>query len=124
MVDDGHCFVLTVEEFAALRSQIATSRQEWGGRRHPPRVFTERGIARVPSFLNTPEAHRVTDLIIDTFLTVQKQVAAAQRRIAIDQVSRYHADEDTAAQGRTLRRRLIKALESPTRYVRDYSGTR
>jgi hypothetical protein len=75
LVGNRHRFVLTAEEFAGLRSQIATSSQKWGGRRHPPRVFTERGTARVPSFLNTPEAHRVTDPIIDTFLTVQKQVA-------------------------------------------------
>ncbi len=120
LVDDRHCFVLTAEEFAGLRSQIATSNSDRGGRRHPPRVFTERGIARVPSFLNTPEAHRITDLIIDTFLMVQKQVAAGQRLVAIDHASRYHVDQETAAQGRTLRRRLIKALESLLDTVIDF----
>jgi hypothetical protein len=81
LVGNRHCFVLTAEAFGVLKSQISTSRQECGGRRHSPRVLTERSIARVPSILNTPEAHWVSDLSIDTFLTVQKQVAAGQPRI-------------------------------------------
>ena len=120
LVDDRHCFTLSQEEFANLRSQIATSSSGWGGRRHPPRVFTERGVTRVPAFINTPEAHRVTDLIIDTFLTVQKQIAAGRRRIAIEQPSRYHIDADTADQARTLRARLIRALEGLLDMVIDY----
>jgi hypothetical protein len=34
LVGNRHCFVLTAEAFGVLRSQIATSSQEWGGRRH------------------------------------------------------------------------------------------
>jgi hypothetical protein len=34
-------FQLTKEEFANLKSQIATSSSGWGGRRKPPLVFTE-----------------------------------------------------------------------------------
>jgi hypothetical protein len=36
-------FQLSGKEFKSLRSQIVTSR--WGGRRYPPYVFTEQGVA-------------------------------------------------------------------------------
>ena len=36
-------FQLTKEEFADLKSQIATSSSGWGGRRKQPLVFTEHG---------------------------------------------------------------------------------
>jgi hypothetical protein len=47
-------FQLTPEEFRSLRSQIVTSNlksqiaissHDWGGRRHPPFAFTEQGVA-------------------------------------------------------------------------------
>ena len=112
LVDDRHCFALTQEEFADLRSQIATSNPERGGRRYPPRVFTERGVARVTTFINTPEALRASDLIIDTFINVQKQVAAGRRQVTIPNPARYHADAETETENRKLRKRLIKALSS------------
>lgn len=112
LFDDRHGFQLTQEEFAALRSQLATSSPEWGGRRYPPRVFTDRGVARVTTFINTPEAMRATDLIIDTFMTVQKQIAAGRRRVEIEQPSRYHLMDDIAAEAHALRKRLFKALNA------------
>ena len=110
LVDDRHCFFLTEDEFATLRSQIATSKPGRGGRQYAPRVFTARGVARVPAFINTPEAGRATDLIIDTFLMVQQQIAAGRSRIEIAQLSRYHLVDDIAAEAQALRKRLLKAL--------------
>jgi len=112
LVDDRHCFHLTEDEFAGLRSQIATSNKGRGGRQYAPRVFTARGVARVPAFINTPEALRATDLIIDTFLMVQQQIAAGRNVIEIAQPSRYHLGDDIAAQALALRKRLLKALDS------------
>jgi hypothetical protein len=45
---------LTFEEWAALRSQIVTSKPHRGGRRYPPYVFTERGVAMLSSVLASP----------------------------------------------------------------------
>lgn len=111
LVDERHCFHLTDDEFAALRSQIATSKSGRGGRQYAPRVFTARGVARVPAFINTAEAQRATDLIIDTFLLVQQQIAGGKRSIEIAQPSRYHLADDIAAQALALRKRLFKALD-------------
>jgi hypothetical protein len=120
LVDDRHCFLLTQEEFTALRSQIATSSPERGGRRYPPRVFTQRGVARVTTFVNTVEALRAADLIIDTFLLVQQQAASGRRRITIEHPSRYHLAEEIAEQSRKLRKRLIQALDRLLDTVIDY----
>lgn len=111
LVDDRHCFHLSPEEFAALRSQIATSSAEWGGRRHPPRVFTQRGVARVTTFVATPEALRTADLIIDTFLFVQQQAATGRRQVTIEQPSRYRLGDDIADESRKLRKKLLAALD-------------
>ena len=111
LVDDRHCFQLSSEEFASLRSQVATSSQERGGRRYPPWVFTQRGVARVTTFVNTPEAIRAADLIIDTFLLVQQQAASGRRQVTIDQPSRYHLGDEIAEQSQKLRTKLLGALD-------------
>ena len=111
LVDERHCFQLSPQEFAALRSQIATSSPERGGRRYPPRVFTQRGVARVTTFVNTPEALRAADLIIDTFLLVQQQAASGRRQVTIEQPSRYHLGDEIAEQSQKLRKKLLSALD-------------
>lgn len=49
-------FQLTVDEFAALRSQIVTSNTGRGGRRTAPYAFTEQGVAMLSSVLGSPRA--------------------------------------------------------------------
>ncbi|MBV9217331.1 MAG: ORF6N domain-containing protein, partial [Acidobacteria bacterium] len=53
---DDFSFQLNVEEFEALRSQIATSNLGRGGRRYLPYVFTEQGVAMLSSVLNSDRA--------------------------------------------------------------------
>ena len=58
---DDFMFQLTDKEWANLRSQIVTSslpseKASWGGRRIPPYVFTEQGVAMLSSVLNSPIA--------------------------------------------------------------------
>ncbi|WP_143452970.1 ORF6N domain-containing protein [Lachnospira pectinoschiza] len=38
-----------------MRSQIATSSEEYGGRRYLPYVFTVQGIAMLSAVLNSPK---------------------------------------------------------------------
>ena len=44
-------FVLTIEEFKNLRSQIVTS--SWGGQRYLPFVFTELGVLQLANVLKS-----------------------------------------------------------------------
>lgn len=92
--DERHVFQLTTEEAHALRSQSATSKPGRGGARHLPNVFTAKGVARLATILDSEEALRATDLIIDTFLQVQSQVAGGSSQVGIAQPSRLRPPTD------------------------------
>lgn len=110
MIDERHCFQLTQDEFTALKSQSVMSKSGRGGRTHLPWVFTERGVTRVTTFINTPQAIKASDLIVDTFIMVQKQVAAGQQAIAVSDPSRYHVEPEVAEQNRELGKRMMTAI--------------
>jgi phage regulator Rha-like protein len=67
------CFRLTEEELNyILRSQIATSSLNWGGRRYLPYVFTEQGVAMLSSVLNNKKAISININIIRAFISMRK----------------------------------------------------
>ena len=69
---DDFAFQLTKEEFANLKSQIATSSFSiHGGRRKLPYVFTEFGVAMLSSVLNSKRAILVNIEIIRTFIKLR-----------------------------------------------------
>lgn len=70
---------LSGEEFATLRSQTVTS--SWGGRRHPPRVFTEQGVAMLSTVLRSKEALQINIAIMRTFVRL-RQVLASNEDLA------------------------------------------
>ena len=79
---DDFAFLLNMDEFENLKSQIVTSR--WGGRRKPPRAFTEQGVAMLSSVLRSPRAISVNIAIMRTFVRLRKILAdnvALRRKI-------------------------------------------
>lgn len=69
------CFQLTENELANLRSQIVTSsleKENYGGRRYLPYVFTEQGIAMLSGLLKNEIAVQVSIHIIDAFVEMRK----------------------------------------------------
>jgi hypothetical protein len=75
-------FRLNADEFANLKSQIVTS--SWGGRRKPPRAFTEQGVAMLSSVLKSLRAISVNIAIRRTFVRLREILAdnaALQRKI-------------------------------------------
>ena len=66
-----YMFQLSEEEFATLRSQIATSKEGKGGRRYLPYVFSEQGVAMLSSVLNSEVAIQMNIKIIDTFVNMR-----------------------------------------------------
>jgi hypothetical protein len=69
-------FVLTDQEVADLKSQNATSRSKWGGRRKPPRVFTEHGALMAASVLNTPIAVGASIEVVRAFVRMRQLMTA------------------------------------------------
>lgn len=107
--DQRHVFTLTAEEAQALRSQSATSKSGRGGARYLPNVFTAKGVARLATILDTEEALHATDLIIDTFLQVQRQVATGKSEVAVSQPSRLRPPSDDGLAS-SVREKLAKAV--------------
>ncbi|MAG73558.1 DNA-binding protein [archaeon] len=65
-------FQLTREEAKNLKSQNATSRSDWGGRRKLPYVFTEQGIAMLSGILRSTKAIEVNIHIMRAFVSMRR----------------------------------------------------
>jgi phage regulator Rha-like protein len=63
-------FQLTADQYKILRSQFVTS--NWGGRRYPPYVFTEQGVAMLSSVLKSKQAIKVNIAIMRAFVELRK----------------------------------------------------
>jgi hypothetical protein len=68
-------FQLTLQEFRALMSQIATSNEGRGGRRKLPWAFTEQGVAMLSSVLRSPTAVKVIIEIMRAFVRLRRLLA-------------------------------------------------
>jgi phage regulator Rha-like protein len=69
-------FQLNNQDVTALRSQIVTSKTGRGGRRYPPYVFTEQGVAMLSSVLNSERAVKVKIEIMRTFVRLRQMLAS------------------------------------------------
>lgn len=63
-------FQLSKEEFEYLRSQIVIS--SWGGRRYPPRAFTQEGVAMLSGVLRSKRAIEVNIDIMRAFVHLRR----------------------------------------------------
>ena len=66
-------FQLSKEEFEYLKSQIVTS--SWGGRRYPPRAFTQEGVAMLSGVLHSKRAVEVNIGIMRAFVHLREMLA-------------------------------------------------
>jgi hypothetical protein len=72
-------FQLTPEEFAALRSQFATSKTKLsgrGGRRYLPHVFTEHGAIQAANVLNSSRAIEMGIYVVRAFVQLREVLAS------------------------------------------------
>jgi hypothetical protein len=65
---DDFTFLLAPHEVTNLKSQSVTSSSGHGGRRKPPRAFTEQGVAMLSSVLRSETAVRVNIAIMRAFV--------------------------------------------------------
>lgn len=88
-------FQLTNEEFANLKSQIATSSSGWGGRRKTPLVFTEHGALQAANVLNSAQANKMSVYIVRTFVRL-REMALTNEKLArkVDQLEKRVSDHD------------------------------
>lgn len=73
---DDFMFRLSKEEWEALKSQIVISKEGRGGRRWPPRAFTEQGVAMLSTVLHSKRAVQVNIEIMRTFVRLRQMLAS------------------------------------------------
>jgi hypothetical protein len=88
-------FELTAQEFANLKSQIATS--NWGGRRKRPLAFTEHGAIMAATVLNSARAVEMSIYVVRAFVQLRELLAS---------------NKELAQQFKELDMRLTRKLES------------
>ena len=68
-------FKLTKEEYGNLRFQNGTSREEHGGRRYTPYVYTEQGVSMLSGVLKSKIAVQISINIMRTFVEMRHFIA-------------------------------------------------
>jgi phage regulator Rha-like protein len=68
-------FQLTLAEYANLRSQIATSSSQYGGRRYLPYAFTEHGALMLANVLNSERAAQTSVMVVRAFVKLRQMLA-------------------------------------------------
>jgi hypothetical protein len=109
-------FQLTDAEAAGLRSQFATSNAGRGGRRYPPRVFTEQGVAMLSSVLHSERAIQVNIAIMRAFVRLRR-LLATHKELArkLDELERKY-DKHFAVVFAAIRK-LMARVEPPRRRI-------
>ena len=109
---EDHAFQLTKEEFEELKSHSATSKSGRGGATRPPWAYTVKGVGRLAMILNTPEALEASDMILETFLNVYKQLAQGGTELSIANPSRYLPTQEDRKAALAIRRKLSNAVQA------------
>ena len=73
---EDFAFKLSREEWTALKSHFVISKTGRGGRRKPPHVFTEQGVAMLSSVLRSRRAAEVNVAIMRTFVRIRRVLGA------------------------------------------------
>jgi hypothetical protein len=114
---EDFAFQLTSKEFAALRSQVATSNLRsqivtsslHGGRRYLPWVFSEHGALMLASILNSDVAVAASVRVVRAFVRLREMISAhaelAHRLKELE--GRMDKNDETVAQLFTVIRRLL-----------------
>ena len=66
----GYVIELTDSEWKTLKSKFSTS--SWGGKRKPPKAFSEKGLYMLATILKGKKATKATITIIETFAKVKE----------------------------------------------------
>ncbi len=106
-----HAFKLTDTEFRQLRSQFATSKSGRGGMTRPPYVYTAKGVGRLAMILDTEQALEASDRILDTFLSIQQQVAQGQTAVTISSPSQILPSDSDLEAIADIRKQLARAVK-------------
>lgn len=105
-----HCFQLDEGERNFLTSQGVIPKAGRGGSRSLPFVYTQKGVVRLATILNSPQARDATDRMIDLFIEIHQQLALGRSEVSISQPQRILPSPETTGQAKNIRARLLEAI--------------
>lgn len=100
-------FQLNKEEFAILKSQIATSSSKWGGRRTLPLAFTEYGALQAANVLSSEQANRMSVFIIRAFVKL-REIALTNETLS----KKFKVLEDRVTEHDSILMSIIKEIRN------------
>jgi hypothetical protein len=117
---EDFAYQLTAQEFADLKSQIATSSVSHGGKRKLPWVFTEHGVAMLSSVLRSPRAVQVNIAIMRAFVRMRRLIGTPGELVSqlneLAKTVQLH-DSQIAAIADVLRRMMEPPPSPPKRKI-------
>jgi len=116
---DRYAFELTPEEVESLRSAGVISKPGRGGSRALPWAITRKGTLRLATLMKTPRAIQATDIFIDVFDDVLRQVQAGQAEIIISDPAKLVESDADRSMVADLRRHLSDAVSGLLNAVVD-----
>ena len=100
-------FQLSKEELEILKSQIAISRSNWGGRRTLPFAFTEHGALQAANVLNSEQANRMSVFIIRAFVKL-REIALTNEALS----KKFKVLEDRVTEHDTILMSIIRGIRN------------
>lgn len=79
---ENFMFRLSDDEWITLRSQFVTSKENKGGRRYNPYVFTEHGVLMLSNILNSKKAIAVSIQMVNIFIKL-RELALGQNELSL-----------------------------------------
>lgn len=116
---ERYAFELTQAEVASLRSAGVISKPGRGGSRALPWAITRKGAMRLATIMKTPRAIQATDIFIDVFDEVLRQVQAGQGQLTLTNPSRLIETDANRTMIANLRQQLSDAISGLLNTVVD-----
>ncbi len=107
---ERYAFELIPDEVAALRSAGLISKLGRGGSRAFPWAVTRKGAMRLATIMRSPRAIQATDILIDVFDEVLRQVHAGHGQVTIAAPSRLAATDSDRTMIEKRRLQLSEAV--------------
>lgn len=114
-----YAFELTTDEVEGLRSAGVISKPGRGGSRALPWAVTRKGAMRLATLMKTPRAIQATDIFIDVFDEVLRQIQAGQGQLTIANPSRLIETDADRSVITNLRKQLSDAVSGLLNTVVD-----
>ena len=106
-----------------MKSQFATSRTSWGGRRKLPLVFTEYGTLQAANVLNSEKSNKMSVFIVRAFIHLREMASTNEKlSMKFEQLEKRVTEHDDILM--QLVQEIRKLIDSPKTSAKKAIGFR